>query len=82
MEQHEKNSTKTPNKKDFWETINKKDVWDAIEKISDIRQQHSMVTPEHANVCQACTLAIHALRTIIGEDDVYNETKRKTRLEK
>lgn len=48
-------------------TWNKEEVWDVIHELSDIRAQYSIFDEEEYRKHHACSLAIRALRELIGE---------------
>ena len=45
----------------------KEEVWDAIHKLSDLRAGYSVFARQERSVYHACSLAIKALREVIGE---------------
>mgnify|MGYP003299088765 CR=1 FL=1 len=47
--------------------LDKEEVWDAIHELSDIRAQYSVFDSEERVKYHACSLAIKALRGVIGE---------------
>lgn len=48
-------------------TWNKEEVWKAIHKLSDLRDGLKIFIKEEHYICDACNLAIAALREVIGE---------------
>ena len=46
---------------------NKEEVWSAIHELSDIRARYNLFDDEEAGKYYACSLAIKALREVIGE---------------
>lgn len=49
------------------ETWDKEEVWDAIHKLSEVRAGFSAFERQERSVYHACSLAIKALREVIGE---------------
>lgn len=49
------------------EDWDKEEVWDAIYELSDIRAGYSVFDKEEQKKYHACSLAIKALRELIGE---------------
>lgn len=49
------------------DTWNKEEVWEAIHKLSDIRAGFSVFAKEERKTYHALSLAIKALREVIGE---------------
>jgi len=47
--------------------INKKEVWKIISQISDIRSRFNVFDNEERKLYMNCSLAIKALRVVIGE---------------
>ena len=45
----------------------KEEVWEAIHKLSDVRAGFSVFAKEERSVYHACSLAIKALKEVIGE---------------
>lgn len=45
----------------------REEVWEAIHELSDIRARYSLFEEEERPKYRACSLAIEALREIIGE---------------
>ena len=50
------------------EILDEKEVWDAIHELSNIRAQYSVFDREECGKYHACSIAIKALRKMIGED--------------
>ena len=46
---------------------NKAEVWDAIHELSDIRAGYNLFDDEELPKYHACSLAIKALREVVGE---------------
>ncbi len=46
---------------------NKEEVWEAIHELSDIRAGYNLFDEEESGKYHACSLAIKALREVIGE---------------
>lgn len=46
---------------------NKEEVWDAIWTLSDLRAQYNLFDKKGREKYHACSLAIKALREVIGE---------------
>ena len=53
-----------PDRETYWD---KEEVWDAIHELSDIRAQHSVFDSKGRAKYHALSLAIKALREVIGE---------------
>lgn len=43
------------------------EVWEAVQEISDIRGRYNLFSPKERPKYHACSLAIRALRDVIGE---------------
>jgi hypothetical protein len=49
------------------EDWNREEVWDAIHELSDIRAKYNLFDEKQRPKYHACSLAIKALREVIGE---------------
>ena len=49
------------------ENWDKEEVWEAIHELSDIRASYNLFNTEENSKYQACSIAIKALREVIGE---------------
>ena len=58
------NNEDCPDRETYWD---KEEVWDAIRKLSDVRAQYSIFDKYECVQYHACSLAIKALREVIGE---------------